>query len=66
MHIQVWFCDGICVRVGVLVKVAKKSKILKIKGCGAYFMGVWGFRGDYKEWEWLDWSVNIKNLRSLK
>ena len=48
MHIQVWFCDGICVRVGVLVKVAKKSKILKIKGCGDGFMGFWGFRGAYK------------------
>ena len=40
MHIQVWFCDGICVRVGVLVKVAKKSKILKIKGCAASFIGL--------------------------
>ena len=31
---QEWFCDGICVRVGILVSRVKRRNSLKVSGVG--------------------------------
>ena len=36
-----------------MIELREKSKIPKIKVCGAYFLGLWGCVGDYKEGVWL-------------
>ena len=49
ININVLFFDGMFVGVEVLIKVIKKSKIKKIKGCGASFLRLGVCRCDFEE-----------------
>ena len=46
----------------VLVGASQKLKIMKIKGSGALFWGLWAFDGQRKEGVRLIWRGDIDNL----
>ena len=57
------FCDGIYLRVG-FCRSKQKVKNAKSKGCGATFLKLSAFGGDYEEGVWGDLRIEVESFWS--